>query len=319
MPISEDTFLALDIGGTNVKSGLISRAGEILSFDSFPTSKWGGPEALIDMIIRQLKTLWNDSDTAHRPRALAIGAPGWILRREGVVVMAPNIPGWKALPITRLMSEALDIPAVLENDANLYALGEWLIGAGKGCANEITLTLGTGVGGGLILEGRLWEGAFTSAAEVGHIPLGGVNRLCGCGRTGCLETVASAIGMAAIAREWLAAGRETLYKGDPAAVDTREMLRLAGLGDPMSLSIFSDAGKAIGFVLAGVFNLLGLQMAVIGGGGAGAFDFMAPGIMEVLSRHLVTAGVDQIQVVKGALGGNAPLIGAAAFLNESGY
>jgi glucokinase len=176
------------------------------------------------------------------------------------------------------------------------------------------------VGGGLILEGRLWEGSFTSAAEVGHIPLGGASgRVCGCGRVGCLETVASALGMASIAREWIAEGRETLFRGDPAQVDTLEMLELAGRGDPMSLSIFRQAGEAIGFMLSGVFNLLGLETAVIGGGGAGAFEFMEPGILDVLSRHLVTATMEQIRVVKGALGGNAPLIGAAALLTEAGF
>jgi glucokinase len=271
------------------------------------------------MIAGKLKGLWNEADGLHRPRALAIGAPGWIRRREGVVVMAPNLKGWKDLPITRLMSQALDIPAVLENDANLYALGEWLSGAGRGARNEITLTLGTGVGGGLILEGRLWEGSFTSAAEVGHIPIRGIKRVCGCGRTGCLETVASAIGMASVARDWLAEGKETIYEGDPAKVDTRIMLDLAARGDPMSLAVFSGAGEAIGYVLAAIFNLLGLETAVIGGGGAGAFEHMAPGILEVLSRHLVTAGMDQVRVVKGSLGGNAPLIGAAALLTEAGY
>jgi glucokinase len=233
--------------------------------------------------------------------------------------MAPNLPGWKDLPITRIMSEALDLPAVLENDANLYALGEWLGGAGKGCDNLITITVGTGVGGGLILDGRLWEGSFASAAEVGHIPLGAVDRVCGCGRKGCLESVASASGMAAIAREWMAAGRETLYRGEPGDIDTLGMLELARRGDPMSLAVFAQAGEAIGYMLAGVFNLLSLEAAVLGGGGAGAFDFLAPSVREVLGRHIVTATMDQIRVVKGALGGNAPLVGAAALLSASGF
>ncbi|MDR2613411.1 MAG: ROK family protein [Deltaproteobacteria bacterium] len=319
MPNNEDTFLALDIGGTNVKSGLIGRGGEIITFESFPTSEGGGVETLIALIVRKLTELWNGAGKGRKPKALAIGAPGWIRRREGVVVMAPNLAGWKDLPITRIMSEALDIPALLENDANLYALGEWLQGAGKGCDNQITLTLGTGVGGGLILEGRLWEGSFTSAAEVGHIPLGNVDRICGCGRKGCLESVASASGMAALAREWIAEGRGTLYGGDPKDLDTLAMLDLAGRGDPMSLAVFRQAGEAIGYMLAGVFNLLSLEAAVIGGGGSGAFDYMAPGILDILSRHIVTASMNQIRVVKGALEDKAPIIGAAALLTSEGF
>ncbi|MDR1037109.1 MAG: ROK family protein [Deltaproteobacteria bacterium] len=319
MPSSEDTFLALDIGGTNVKSGLITRGGQILAFDTFPSTDLGGPETLVAMIAARLEALCGEASPSGKPRALAIGAPGWIRRAEGVVVMAPNLPGWKNLPITRLLSQALDIPAVLDNDANLYALGEWHFGAGKGCANEITLTLGTGVGAGLILDGKLWNGSFTSAAEIGHIPLQGVDRVCGCGRTGCLETVASARGMANSARKWIADRRDTTYLGNPDDIDTLAMQDLASRGDPMSLSIFRDAGEAIGIVLTGVFNLLSLEAAVIGGGGSGAFEFLAPSMLDVLSRHLVTATMDQIKVVKGALGGNAPLLGAAALLSAAGY
>jgi glucokinase len=113
---SNDTLLALDIGCTNVKSGLISRGGDILKYHSFPTSDGWDPNHLIDFIALNLKTLWNESMSAHRPKALAIGAPGWIKPKEGIVVMAPNIPGWKGLHITKLMSQALDISTVLENN-----------------------------------------------------------------------------------------------------------------------------------------------------------------------------------------------------------
>ncbi|MDR2350911.1 MAG: ROK family protein [Deltaproteobacteria bacterium] len=319
MTETEDTFLALDIGGTNVKSGLVTRGGELKKHDSFPTSDGKSPAHLIELIARNLKKLWNESASDGRPKALAIGAPGWIKPKEGIVVMAPNIPGWRDLPITRLMSQALDIPAVLENDANLYALGEWSKGAGQGRDNQITLTLGTGVGGGLILDGKIWNGSFTSAAEVGHIPLVGNPRVCGCGRVGCLETVASALGMASIMKERIAAGHETLHRGDPNKIDSKIMMELAGKKDPLSLRIFREAGEAMGYVLSFVFNLLGLETAVIGGGGAGAFEFMEESMTEILERHVVTAVMSEIAVVRGALGGNAPLIGAAALLNACGH
>ncbi|MDR2405627.1 MAG: ROK family protein [Deltaproteobacteria bacterium] len=316
---NEDTFLALDIGGTNVKSGLVSRRGEILHFRSFPTNEAPTPEKLIRLISKRLKELWLEAGANKRPKALAIGAPGWIKPKEGIVVMAPNIPGWKDIPITRLMSQALDIPAVLENDANLYALGEWLSGAGKGFDNVIVITLGTGVGGGLILGGRLWNGSFTSAAEIGHIPIGGNQRLCGCGRVGCLETVASALGVANVARERLLAGEKTIYTGKGEDLNSEIMMDLASRGDSLSLSAFREAGIAMGVVLSGIFNLLGLEAAVIGGGGAGAFRFLEPSILETLDEHMVTAKIGDIKVLKGTLGGNAPLVGAAALLMGEGY
>jgi glucokinase len=234
--------------------------------------------------------------------------------------MAPNIPGWRDVPITRIMSEAMDLPALLENDANLYALGEWLAGAGKGYENEITLTLGTGVGGGLILNGRLWCGSFTTAAEVGHFPLNPWSgAVCGCGRKGCLETVASAKGMTRLALEWLEEEQTTLYDGLPEDINPALMLKLAQNKDPMSLAIFKQAGEALGLTLATIFNLLSLEIAVIGGGAAGAFDYIEKSLWETLGEHLVTAQINEIKVLKGTLGVNAPLVGSAALLAAAGY
>ncbi|MDR1677466.1 MAG: ROK family protein [Deltaproteobacteria bacterium] len=319
----EDTFLALDIGGTNVTCGLVNRLGEVLATDIFPTSQVGredDPTILIAHIAERLKILWGTSDQAHRPTAVAIGAPGWIKPLEGIVVTAPNLKGWVDVPITRLMSQALELPARLENDANLYALGEWLAGAGKSCNNQITITLGTGVGAGLILNGQLWSGSFSSAAEIGHIPLGpAYTSKCGCGRPGCLETVASARGMARLAREWMKEGKKTKFKGEPETINTEIMMELAVKGDPMSIHVFKEAGTALGQVLAGVFNLLSLEMAVLGGGAAGAFKFIKQALIEYLAKHLVTAKVDEIQVVKGELGVTAPLVGAAAMLTAEGF
>jgi glucokinase len=316
----DDTFLALDIGGTNVTCGLVTRGGKILIKDSFPTSNGSAPQALTDLIADKLKTLSRESGLSRRPKAIGIGAPGWIKPTEGIVMMAPNIPGWQNVPITRIMSQAMDIPAMLENDANLYALGEWLSGAGRGYQNEITLTLGTGVGGGLILNGRLWSGSFTSAAEVGHFPLNPwTGSICGCGRKGCLETLASAKGMSRVAREWLASGQETLYTGQPEDINPAIMLDLAQRNDPMSLSVFKTAGEALGLTLATIFNLLGLEIAVIGGGAAGAFEFFEKPLLKTLGAHLVTAQINEIKILKSSLGVDAPLVGSAALLMAAGY
>ena len=272
-PSDQDSFLSVDIGGTNVTCGLVSRGGVVLATDIFPLAKGGdGPEELIGSIVGRFKKLWAAADEAHRPTAVAIGAPGWIKPKEGVVVNAPNLAGWVDVPITQIMSQALGLPAMLENDSNLYALGEWLAGAGRGSDNQITVTLGTGVGAGLILNGQLWSGSFTSAAEIGHIPLGPAHKVkCGCGRVGCLETVASATAMARIAREWLDSGQDTLYGGLTDGLNAQVLAELAEKGDPMSIHVFLEVGVALGQVLSGVFNLLSLERAVLGGGGPGLF------------------------------------------------
>jgi glucokinase len=317
---ADDTFLALDIGGTNVTCGLVDRTGDVLATDIFPTFRGSSPDVLITHIVKRLKALGDTADRKHRPLAVAIGAPGWIKPKEGIVVTAPNLDGWVDVPITKMMSEALRLPARLENDANLYAMGEWLAGAGEGSDNQITVTLGTGVGGGLILNGSLWSGSFNSATEIGHIPLGpGYNTRCGCGRIGCLETMASANGMVRMAREWLESDRETIFKGQPSELNTEVMTELAEQGDPMSLHVFCEAGIALGQVLSAVFNLLSLERAVIGGGASGAFTFLKQPLIDYLAQHLVTAKIEEIQVVQGELGTDAPLVGAAALLNAEDF
>jgi glucokinase len=315
---ASDTFLALDIGGTNVTSGLVARDGAILAEEVFPTNLGPTPQALIDLIVDKLKILKGRAE-GRQPRGLAVGAPGWLNLRDGVVVVAPNVPGWRDVPIVKFLTRALDLPTKLENDANLYALGEWLAGAGRGGENQITMTLGTGVGAGLILNGRLWSGSFTTAAEVGHIPLSlSSDVVCGCGRRGCLETVASARSMARLGRRRLELGQETLYDGPPEALTAELMQELAKKGDPLSLAVFREAGRAIGQVLAGVFNLLSLETAVIGGGASGAFEHLRESILDVLAAHLVTAQIEEIRVVRAQLGIRAPLVGGAALLAADG-
>ena len=305
-------YLALDVGGTNVIAGLVDEEGRILARRRFPTKSGRPPSEVIADMVAHLRTLSSENPSGCRPEALAVGLPGWLNQSEGLLIQAPNMPGWVNVPLAEIMSQALNLPVRLENDSNLYALGEWLYGAGRGLDNILVITLGTGVGGGLILNGRLWNGSFASAVEIGHMPLrlaGGA--LCGCGRRGCLETVASATGMSRLGRQWLSEGRPSAYQGRPEDLSPQIMYELAQIGDPMALSVFREAGQALGQILSGIFNLLGLSALVIGGGAAGAFDFIRPSLWEVLSERLIVTEPSRIKIFRGLLGEDAPLAGAA--------
>lgn len=309
------TYLAMDVGGTNICAGLVNGDGRVLAGRRFPTCSGRPPAEVIADMVGQLSSLCDEMPPERRPSALVVGLPGWIDQAEGVLIQAPNMPGWKSVPLASILSRALNISVLLENDTNLYAMGEWLYGAGQGLTNLIVITLGTGVGGGLILNGRLWNGSFATAVEIGHIPLalrGGA--LCGCGRRGCLETVASATGMSRLGREWLEKGRPTLYQGRPGDLDTKIMFELAERGDPMSLAVFRRAGEALGQVLCSIFNLMGLESVVVGGGVAGAFDHIYPSIAKMLAKRLVVADPKHIKILKSRLGDYAPLIGGGALL-----
>lgn len=306
------TCLTMDVGGTNVTAGLVDEGGRILARRRFPTQSSRSQSLLTREMVDHLKSLAAEAPAGAPPVGLVVGLPGWINYEEGVLIEAPNLPGWRNVPVAEIFSRTLNLPVRLENDSNMYALGEWRYGAGAGLHNLLVITLGTGVGGGLILNDRLWYGSFLSAVEVGHItvaPQDGV--MCACGRRGCLETVASATAMARQAREWLSAGRPSLYQGAPENLNTEVLHTLAQKNDPMALAVFESAGRALGLVLAGILNLLGLEGIVIGGGAAGAMDFIGPHIHDAVSRHVLVTWPERIKIAPGSLGNDAPLLGGA--------
>ena len=317
MTTDSKCYLAMDVGGTNVTAGLVDDHGRVLARHHFPTRASRPPEEVIADMAGALKRLTDGRPGCSRPLALAVGLPGWINPAEGILLQAPNMPGWVNVPMAEIMSRALEMPVRLENDTSLYALGEWLYGAGRGLSNLLIITLGTGVGGGLILENKLWNGAFASAVEIGHTPLcieGGA--LCGCGRRGCLETVASATGMSRLGRQWLAAGQPSAYAGRPEELTPQVMFNLAQDGDEMAVSVFHEAGRALGMVISTTLNLLGLEGVVIGGGAAGAFEFIEPSLRASVAERLIVATPDKVKILQGTLGQDAPLVGAAALLRE---
>src|SRR5215213_351910 len=189
-------FGAVDLGGTKIHTAVSDEAGRILAEDRRPTEVERGPDGVIARIIDSLEASLAGTG-GSRLAALGAAAPGPIDREHGTVREAPNLPGWRSVPLAARLGEALGCPAVLENDANAAALGEFTFGAGRGSQHMIYLTVSTGIGGGLILDGCLYRGATGSAGELGHIVLDDDGPLCGCGARGCLEALASGTAIAA--------------------------------------------------------------------------------------------------------------------------
>ena len=310
--MNSDTYLGVDLGGTNARYGLVTAKGEILKKGRFTVRSARGPEPIIRDLIAGLKALLADIPANLHPQGLALGAAGRIKPDQGLVASSPNLPGWEDVPLAGDLHEALALEVRLENDANLYALGEWLAGAGQGLNNLILLTLGTGVGGGLILDGRLWNGAFGTAAEAGHIVVEPEGRPCPCGSRGCLEMIASATAMARTAREWIAQGRPSAYRGRPEDLTSADLAGLARQGDPLAIEVFDRAGWALGLALTGIFNLLGLEGAVIGGGASPSFEFIYPKMFEEFSARVFAVDPGQVRFAPAGLGDDAPLAGAPA-------
>ena len=310
------TYFSLDLGGTFAKFGLVTDQGEILKRGTFAVRSERGPDPILRDIISCFRDIKNGLSPDLRPCGLSVGVAGVVRPEEGILATAPNLPGWKNMPLAGILSQALMMEVRIENDANLFILGEWLAGAGRGFKNLVGLTLGTGVGGGLILDGRLWRGNFGSAAEIGHMIIEPDGRKCSCGSRGCLETLASATAVTRFAREAMAKGRPCAYQGPPEDITAKDLHDLALREDPLAIEAFEKAGWALGLGLTSIFNILGIEAAILGGGVSMAMDFIEPRLMLELSSRVLTVDPDEIRVSRAALGNDAALLGAPAMFED---
>lgn len=305
---------AIDLGGTNVRLGLV-QDGRILARARFATQAQAGPADLLARLAQGVQDLAGQARAQGlAPAGLGVASPGVIDRAAGVVRFSPNLPGWRDIPLAGELARATGLPTALENDANLYALGEHRYGAGRGQGDLACFTLGTGVGGGLIINGRLVVGELGCGGELGHTLVEPGGRPCGCGARGCLEAYASATGLAGMLAEALAQGRPSaLAAGD----GVERMAQAAGQGDALAGELFARAGQALGRATATLAATAGLGLMVIGGGVAAAWPLMQGAARQELTRCLHIVDPGRVRLVPGELGGDAPLLGAAAFAAES--
>ena len=237
----------MDLGGTRIKVGVVDEQGRLLNLRKFPTRVDLGRETLVRRILGIInKCLEEDPQPQNPPRVIGLGAAGMIDTRKGMVLLSPNFPDWHQVPLARLVSEHTGLPTFLDNDANAVTYGEKWAGAGKDMNNFVCLTLGTGVGSGLVLDGRLWYGNHGSGPEIGHMTIYPKGRRCLCGNRGCLETLASAgwlVKMASLKRR--TAPSQPPVKGRR-AVTALDLYRQALRGDPFSPAPFRRTGRGTG-------------------------------------------------------------------------
>lgn len=244
--------------------------------------------------------------------ALGVAVPGPLETASGVVHQAPNFPQWKKFPLRKHLEEIFRLPIFLENDGNCAAVGERWLGAASGCRHIVVLTLGTGVGGGLIVDGELVRGAEGFAGEVGHVVVASDGAPCNCGGRGCLEAYSSATGLKRMLGERLKAQELAEVLDRDGQLDVKAAAAKARQGDRRYRLAFTDAGRFLGAALASFVNLFNPQMVVIGGGMAGAWGLIVPvARVEMLSRAF-SRPARRVRIVKSALGGRAGVIGAAA-------
>ncbi|MEY2413557.1 MAG: glucokinase [Acidobacteriaceae bacterium] len=280
--------IGVDLGGTNLRIAAVDEQGRLLEKITLGTQVALGRERVItDMCdaIRQLSARYNNAGALQ---GIGIGVPGIIDMKTGMVRESPNLPGWTESPVRAEIEKRLGTRVILENDANVAALGEKWLGAGRDVEDLAILTLGTGVGGGLILGGRVWHGMTGMAGEFGHITIEPEGVRCGCGNRGCLEQYASASAVVRMAKEAIASGAlsELSRAEDPdAEFSAKAVYNLAIQGDDEAKKIFRQVGRALGIALADLVNSLNLPMYVIGGGVSSAWDAFSPIIFEELRQR----------------------------------
>src|SRR5882724_7932934 len=327
--------LGVDLGGTNLRIAAVNQQGELMEKVTLGTRVALGRDHVIDEMCDAIQVLAAKYRNAGPLQGIGIGIPGIIDMKTGMLREAPNLPGWAEFPVRAQIEHRLGTRVILENDANVAALGEKWLGAAKDVDSMIMLTLGTGVGGGIVLERRIWHGMTGMAGEFGHMTAEPEGPQCGCGNRGCVEQYASATAVVRMAREAIASRRagalERAASSDP-EFSAKAVYNLAIQGDQEAKRIFGRVGRALGIGIADLVNALNLPMYVVGGGVSSAWEAFSPFIFEELrQRSMVYAATapatltdghgDSAQVEPGGptktiitralLGSDAGLYGAA--------
>lgn len=291
--------IGVDVGGTKILAGLVGRDGAVAAHREHPTPL-ESEGALLDGLETAVRELLDESVVA-----VGFGIPSRIDQRAGIAIGSVNIP-LVGVPFRDVMRERLGLPVAIENDANAAAIAEWKAGAGRGANDLVMLTLGTGVGGGLILGGRPYRGSIGAGGELGHIVIVHDGAPCGCGGRGHLESYVSGKAADEVAREAFG----------PAA-DAHRLVRLANEGDALAIELLTEIGRKLGSGIAGLINTFDPELVVIGGGFAAAGELLLAPAREVIERDVLKPMRDEVRVVRAELGTSAGMIGAAMVAFEA--
>ncbi len=307
--------IGIDIGGTNTKFVLVSEDGKVLRNKQIPTPavSAGDTEKMDDLLIKSLKEFLGTEATSGIV-GIGMGVAGLIDRKNGKVIDSPNITSINNLPIRDRLEKEFSMPVILENDANTYAYGEKWVGSGKDYENFVVITLGTGLGGGLIYNGELYEGP----AEIGHMTIVPSGRYCTCGSYGCLESYASGRAIVDRVVSSLEKGAESLLSqccdGNFYKITPKIVYQTAMDGDSLSREVFREAGHFLGIGIANLINLLNLEAVIIGGGLIGAWDLFIEDIKKEIAKRAFKPLSANIEIIKSSLSHDAGSIGAAGLL-----
>ena len=309
--MSQALYVGVDIGGTTVKVGICNAEGKLLHTFEGPTGTESGTDVILDNIATYVRRIVDDYKASWDDVAgVGIGIPGFMDFATGVVIMSANFPGFKNVPVKATLEQKLGKPVKINNDANVAALGEAWSGAGRGLQNVVVYTLGTGVGGGIIIRGQIYEGFSGMAGELGHVQVVPDMEAiqCGCGQHGCVETVSSATGIIRMAKDAVERGDKTSLADLP-AIAAKDVFDAAKAGDEVALRIVKRAAFYLGKAIAATAVIVNPERFILGGGVAKAGDILFDSVREVFAKYTPERAV--VDVVPAELGNDAGVVGAA--------
>ena len=318
---SNKYVIGVDVGGTKLAVGAMPADGSReIALRSELTLAAEGADAVVARIGRMVNeviaaTMLETGANRGAFLGVGIGSPGPLDRVKGLVITTPNL-GWTNFPLRDRVSAVVGLPATLDNDANCATLGEWWVGAAKGARHVVGMTIGTGIGGGLILNGELYHGASDVAGEIGHTTIDSTGRRCKCGNYGCLEAYASGPATAERAREALAGGEPSsliaLSGGDPSNITAQMVYEASKAGDALAYQVVQETARFIGTAIANLLNIFNPEVVVLAGGVVQAGDQLFAPLRAEVRRRAFKPAVDACRIVPGALGGSAGVVGAVA-------
>lgn len=323
--VADKPVVGVDLGGTKVLAGVVDRDYKVLTTAKKATKGEMGVAVVVERIAKTVRAACREAGLELADLdGVCSGAPGALNPEDGIVRFAPNIEGWENVPFARLLSEQLDgIPVFIENDANLGSLGELTLGAARGVKNLVGIFVGTGIGGGIVLDGKLWHGSHKTAGELGHMVVLADGPVCGCGNRGCLESVASRTAIERDIRLGLRTGRKSmipeLMNGDTSVRITSGVIAAAyNAHDPLVYEVISRSQHYMGVFIGSVINFIDPDMVVIGGGVAEALGeaYVEP-MRDVAYQYAINRrDVRDIRILLAELGDHAALLGAAVYARQ---
>lgn len=305
-----EIVLGTDLGGTNLRMAAIDRTGRILYRTKKETPQSGDAHEIVAAIKRAADECLQMIEGQGQVGAIAVAVPGIINSENGIVLKAPNVPALDGFRISAVLEAELNLPCFLENDANAAAVGESWLGASKGIKNSICVTLGTGVGGGIILDGKVLHGIDGTAGEIGHIGVEPFGAPCGCGSRGCVEQYSSATAIVRLTQE-LGGQYPKSTLPDKPRLSSLEIYEAGKQGDELALEVFRKQGFYLGIALAGLINVLNPEVLVIGGGAAAGWDLFIPQTVSVIRERAYREPAERAKIMRAECGDDAGILGMA--------